>query len=67
VRCVPASRLASERGSGFVNLIMVGAAGAALGQPPLSELQDAAVELLGRKVDADAVREAVAEGHRWAS
>jgi pyruvate ferredoxin oxidoreductase gamma subunit len=67
VRCVPASRLASERGSGFVNLIMVGAAGAALGEPPLAELQDAAVEVLGRKVDADAVREAVAEGYRWPS
>jgi pyruvate ferredoxin oxidoreductase gamma subunit len=67
VRCVPASRLASERGSGFVNLIMVGAAGAALGQPPLEELQDAAVELLGRKVEAGAVREAVAEGYRWQS
>jgi pyruvate ferredoxin oxidoreductase gamma subunit len=67
VRCVPASRLASERGSGFVNLIMVGAAGAALGQPPLADLQDAAVELLGRKTDANAVREAVAEGYRWAS
>ena len=67
VRCVPATRLASERGSGFVNLIMVGAAGAALAQPPLDELQDAAVELLGRKADAEAVREAVAEGYRWAS
>jgi len=65
VRCVPASRLASEHGSGFVNLIMVGAAGAALGQPPLADLQEAAVELLGRKVDADAVREAVGEGYRW--
>jgi pyruvate ferredoxin oxidoreductase gamma subunit len=67
VRCVPASRLASERGSGFVNLIMVGAAGATLGEPALGELQDAAVELLGRKVDADAVRDAVAEGYRWGS
>lgn len=67
VRCVPASRLASERGSGFVNLIMVGAAGAALGEPPLGDLQDAAVEVLGRKVDANAVREAVAEGYRWPS
>jgi pyruvate ferredoxin oxidoreductase gamma subunit len=65
VRCVPASSLASERGSGFVNLIMVGAAGAALGEPPLEKLQDAAVELLGRKADANAVRQAVAEGHAW--
>jgi len=67
VRCVPASRLASERGSGFVNLIMVGAAGAALGEPSLSDLQDAAVEVLGRKVDPDAVRGAVAEGYEWPS
>ena len=67
VRCVPAGRLASERGSGFVNLIMVGAAGAALGRPPLEELQDAAVELLGRKSDPEAVRDAVAEGYRWQS
>ena len=65
VRCVPATRLASEHGSGFVNLVMVGAAGAELRRPPLRELQDAAVELLGRKVDADAVREAVEEGYRW--
>jgi Pyruvate/2-oxoacid:ferredoxin oxidoreductase gamma subunit len=65
VRCVPATRLASENGSGFVNLIMVGAAGAALGEPPLEELQDAAVELLGRKADAGAVRGAVAVGYRW--
>jgi pyruvate ferredoxin oxidoreductase gamma subunit len=65
VRCVPANRLASERGSGFVNLIMTGAAAGALGEPRLEELQDAAVELLGRKGDADAIREAVAEGYQW--
>jgi len=46
---------------------MVGAVAAALGEPPLDELQDAAVELLGRKVDADAVRAAVAEGYAWQS
>ena len=67
VRCVPASRLASARGSGFVNLVMVGAVGAELGEPPLAELQDAAVELLGRKVDPAAVRAAVAEGYEWPS
>ena len=65
VRCVPAARIASEQGSGFVNLIMVGAAAAALGRPALGEVQDAAVELLGRKVDAGAVRHAVAEGYEW--
>lgn len=67
VRCVPATRMASTRGSGFVNLVMVGAAGAALGRPPLGELQDAAEELLGRKADRQAVRDAVAEGYRWRS
>lgn len=65
VRCVPAARIASEQGSGFVNLIMVGAAARALGRPPLAEVQDAAVELLGRKVDADAVRNAVEKGYAW--
>jgi pyruvate ferredoxin oxidoreductase gamma subunit len=67
VRCVPATRIASEHGSGFVNLVMVGAAGAALGQPPLPDLQEAAVELLGGKVDAEEIRAAVAEGYRWQS
>jgi Pyruvate/2-oxoacid:ferredoxin oxidoreductase gamma subunit len=65
VRCIPAARLAAGHGSSFVNLVMVGAAGAALGEPPLEELQDAAAELLGKKADAAAVREAVAEGYRW--
>jgi pyruvate ferredoxin oxidoreductase gamma subunit len=67
VRCVPATRLAAEHGSGFANVVMVGAAAAVLGEPLLPELQDAAVELLGRKVPADAVRAAVAEGYAWAS
>jgi pyruvate ferredoxin oxidoreductase gamma subunit len=67
VRCVPATRLAGEHGSGFVNLVMVGAAGAALGEPALDELQEAAVDLLGRKAGTEAVRNAVAEGYRWQS
>jgi pyruvate ferredoxin oxidoreductase gamma subunit len=67
VRCVPATRLASEQGSGFVNLVMVGAVAGALGEPPLAEVQEAAVELLGRKVDPATVRTAVAEGYRWGS
>ena len=62
--CVPASRLASERGSGFVNITMLGAVGAALGEPPLEAIQDAAVSVLGKKVDAGAVRDAVEEGYR---
>ena len=44
VRCVPATRLAAARGSRFVNVVMLGAVAAALGEPSLVELQDAAVE-----------------------
>ena len=64
VVCVPAARLAASRGSGFVNVTMVGAVGAALGEPPLEAIQDAAVAVLGKKVDETAVREAVEEGYR---
>jgi pyruvate ferredoxin oxidoreductase gamma subunit len=67
VRCVPATRLAAERGTGFVNLVMLGAAAAALGEPPLENVQDAAAKTLGRKVAAEDVRAAVAEGYAWAS
>jgi pyruvate ferredoxin oxidoreductase gamma subunit len=65
VRCVPALRLAS--GSGFVNLVLLGAAAAVLGEPALEDVQEAAIETLGRKVPADAVRTAVAEGYAWVS
>lgn len=64
VLCVPASRLASERGSGFVNVTMLGAVGAALGEPPLEAIQEAAVEVLGAKVDGTAICEAIEEGYR---
>lgn len=67
VRCVPASRLAAAQGSSFGNVVMVGAVAAALGEPPLEDVQDAAVELLGHKLPADEVRAAVSEGYRWAS
>jgi len=67
VRCVPATRLAAAGGSGFVNIVMVGAVAAALGEPPLEELQEAAVATLGSKVPAEAVRAAVAEGFSWPS
>ena len=62
---VPADALAARSGSRFANLVMVGAVAAALGQPPLEDLQDAAVALLGAKVPADTVRAAVAEGYAW--
>jgi pyruvate ferredoxin oxidoreductase gamma subunit len=67
VRCVPASRLAADRGSSFANVVMLGAVARALGEPPLAGVQEAAVELLGRKASAEAVRDAVEEGFAWAS
>ncbi len=67
VRCVPAERLAPELGSSFVNIVMLGAVAAEIGEPPLAELQEAAVETLGRKVEADDIRHAMAEGYAWAS
>jgi pyruvate ferredoxin oxidoreductase gamma subunit len=45
------------------NLFMTGALASALGEPPLATLQDAAVELLGRKLDPDAIRSAIAAGY----
>jgi pyruvate ferredoxin oxidoreductase gamma subunit len=68
VVCVPAAALAASTGSRFANVVIVGAVAAALGEPPLHEVQEAAVELLGGKVPADAVRAAVAKGYEaWAS
>jgi pyruvate ferredoxin oxidoreductase gamma subunit len=67
VACVPASRLADESGSKYANLIMVGALAAAVGEPPVSYVADAAVELLGKKVAPDEVRAAVMKGYRCLS
>jgi pyruvate ferredoxin oxidoreductase gamma subunit len=55
VRCVPAAS--------NTNLVMLGAVAAALGEPPLEAVQNAAVDLLGKKVGADEIRAAVEEGH----
>ncbi len=66
-RCVPATRLAATLGSGFVNIVMLGAVASALGEPTLEHLQDAAVETLGRKIAADDVHRALAEGYAWLS
>jgi pyruvate ferredoxin oxidoreductase gamma subunit len=63
VACAPASKLAGERGSSFANVTMLGAVAAALGEPPLEAVQDAAVEVLAGKADAAEVRAAVAEGY----
>lgn len=65
VRCVPAARLASTLGSTFVNLVMLGAVAAELGEPPLGGLEEAATETLGRKVAAEDVRRALSEGYAW--
>ena len=67
MRCVPAERLATTLGSDFVNIVMLGAVAAELGEPPLADLQEAAVETLGRKVEADDVRRALTEGYTWLS
>jgi pyruvate ferredoxin oxidoreductase gamma subunit len=64
---VPATRLASERGSSFANLVMVGALAATLGEPDADAVADAAVDLLGRKADPERIRDAVLEGWRWAA
>jgi pyruvate ferredoxin oxidoreductase gamma subunit len=64
VLCVPATRIAAEQGSSFGNIVMVGAVAAALGEPSLEQVQEAAVELLGKKLPPESVRTAVAEGYR---
>lgn len=64
---VPAARLAADAGTRFVNLVMAGALAAALGEPPVEAVEEAAAEVLGSKADADEARAAVAEGYRWLS
>lgn len=64
---VPASRLAADAGTTFVNLVMAGALAAALGDPPLEEVEEAAADVLGSKTGGEAARAAVAEGYRWLS
>ena len=66
-RCVPAARLAGALGSGFVNLVMLGAVAAQLGEPGLEDLRDAAAETLGRKVAAGDIGRALEEGYAWAT
>lgn len=62
---VPAAELAAKAGTTYVNLVMAGALAAALRQPPLEDVEDAAAELLGAKADGGAARAAVQEGYRW--
>lgn len=59
---VPAERIASELGSKFVNVVMVGALAGALGEPPLEELVEGAREVLGRKADPEQLRAALTAG-----
>jgi pyruvate ferredoxin oxidoreductase gamma subunit len=66
VRCIPAAKLAGAHGSGFVNVVMLGAAAAAVGTP-LEKTQAAAVRLLGKKAGAEPVARAVEEGYAWRS
>ena len=60
--------VADERLDGKnVNLAMLGAAARALGRPSLDDLEIAAVDVLGGKVQRERVRAALAEGYEWAS
>ena len=60
VRCVPAVKLAGN--SKFVNLVLVGALAAALGDP-LEKVVAAAIDALGAKVAPEEIRRAVEEGY----
>jgi pyruvate ferredoxin oxidoreductase gamma subunit len=63
-RCVPANELAEKHGMKFVNLVMVGAVAKAIGEP-LADVQEAAVALLGKKVDPEKISAVVEEGYQW--
>lgn len=62
VRAVPTETFTSMRDAGFANVAMLGAVAAALGEPPLETLQQAIVDVLGRKSPPEALRAAAAEG-----
>lgn len=47
-----------------LNVAMAGAIAAALGEPSANDVAEAAIALLGKKVDADALRAAAEEGFR---
>jgi pyruvate ferredoxin oxidoreductase gamma subunit len=59
---VPGLKIAHEHGLKFSNVVMLGAAAAA-GGIPLEKIQDAAVKKLGKRLDADQLRAAIAEGY----
>ena len=53
VRCVPATRLAATLGSGFVNIVMLGAVASALGEPTLEHLSGRRSRVARSEVAAD--------------
>lgn len=55
--------LVSTGTDALANVRMLGEVVAVLGEPPLDVLQDALVEVLGRKSSADGLRAAAAEGY----
>jgi pyruvate ferredoxin oxidoreductase gamma subunit len=57
--CVPAVRIAPKS----VNMVMLGALAAALGEPQLDRLAEAAVEVLGAKADPAALHAALEGGY----
>ena len=57
--CVPAAQIAPKG----VNMVMLGALAAALGEPQLDRLAEAAVEVLGAKTDPAALHTALEGGY----
>jgi pyruvate ferredoxin oxidoreductase gamma subunit len=66
VRPLPTDHFATG-GASFANVAMLGAVAATLGEPPLAALQDAIVEVLGKKSSPEALRAAASEGFAWLS
>ena len=68
--CIPAASIGGAKG---VNMVMLGALAAALGEPELDRLAEAAVEVLGGKTDAAELHSALEGGYaavkeqRWAA
>lgn len=58
--CVPAAEIGGAKG---VNMVMLGALAAALGEPQLDRLAEAAVEVLGAKTDPAGLHAALEGGH----
>jgi Pyruvate/2-oxoacid:ferredoxin oxidoreductase gamma subunit len=49
--------------SKYVNVVMLGALAAALGEPALEDLEEATVQLLGKKVPAETLHAALESGY----